>query len=52
MAAHGFPVKGKRFVRNNAASYTPAEQREIERLLPEYYEIPCRLFHRQIRCRH
>lgn len=44
MAAHGFPVKGKRFVWNNAASYTPAEQREIERLLLEYYEIPADYF--------
>ena len=37
MARHGFPVDGLRFVWNNAASYTPAEQREIERLLLEYY---------------
>ena len=44
MALHGFPVKGLRFQWNNAASYTPAEQREIERLLLEYYEIPAEYF--------
>lgn len=44
MALHGFPVKGLRFQFNNAASYTPAEQREIERLLLEYYEIPAEYF--------
>lgn len=44
MARHGFPVKGCRFQWNNAASYTPAEQREIERLLLEYYEIPPEYF--------
>ena len=44
MAIHGFPVKGLRFQFNNAASYTPAEQREIERLLLEYYEIPLEYF--------
>ncbi len=44
MEMHGFPVKGLRFQYNNAASYTPAEQREIERLLLEYYEIPADYF--------
>ena len=44
MAAHGFPVNGLRFQWNNAASYSPAEQREIERLLLEYYEIPPEYF--------
>ena len=44
MEQHGFPVKGLRFQWNNAASYTPAEQREIERLLLEYYEIPADYF--------
>lgn len=44
MVSHGFPVDGLRFVWNNAASYTPAEQREIERLLLEYYEIPAEYF--------
>lgn len=44
MVRHGFPVKGLRFQWNNAASYTPAEQREIERLLLEYYEIPAEYF--------
>lgn len=44
MVRHGFPVKGLRFQWNNAASYSPAEQREIERLLLEYYEIPPEYF--------
>lgn len=44
MAAHGFPVQGLRFLWNNSTSYTPAEQREIERLLLEYYEIPSEYF--------
>lgn len=44
MALHGFPVQGLRFQWNNAASYTPAEQREIERLLLEYYNIPAEYF--------
>lgn len=44
MALHGFPVKGLKFQWNNATSYTPAEQREIERLLLEYYKIPADYF--------
>lgn len=44
MLLHGFPVKGLRFQWNNATSYTPAEQREIERLLLEYYNIPAEYF--------
>ena len=44
MELHGFPVKGCRFQWNNAASYTPAEQREIERLVLEYYNIPPEYF--------
>ncbi|MBD5301609.1 MAG: DUF935 family protein [Bacteroides sp.] len=44
MALHGFPVKGCRFQWNNAASYSPAEQREIERLVLEYYQIPPEYF--------
>ncbi len=44
MVLHGFPVKGLRFQWNNATSYTPAEQREIERLLLEYYNIPADYF--------
>lgn len=44
MERHGFPVKGCRFQWNNAASYSPAEQREIERLVLEYYNIPPEYF--------
>ena len=44
MELHGFPVKGCRFQWNNATSYSPAEQREIERLVLEYYQIPPEYF--------
>ncbi len=44
MVLHGFPVKGLRFQWNNATSYSPAEQREIERLVLEYYNIPADYF--------
>lgn len=44
MVLHDFPVQGLRFQWNNATSYTPAEQREIERLLLEYYNIPADYF--------
>ena len=44
MVQHGFPVKGCRFQWNNATSYSPAEQREIERLVLEYYQIPPEYF--------
>ena len=44
MELHGFPVRELRFQWNNATSYTPAEQREIERLLLEYYNIPAEYF--------
>ena len=44
MELHGFPVKGCRFQWNNATSYSPAEQREIERLVLEYYNVPQEYF--------
>ena len=44
MGLHGFPVEGCRFQWNNATSYSPAEQREIERLILEYYNIPPEYF--------
>lgn len=44
MAAHGFQVQGRRFAWNNTTNYSPAEQREMERLLLEYYEIPAEYF--------
>lgn len=44
MLMHGFPVGGLRFEWDDAASFSPAEQREIERLLLEYYEIDPQYF--------
>lgn len=44
MVAHGFPVAGLRFQWNNSTSYTPAEQREVERLILEYYNVPGEYF--------
>ena len=44
MGLHGFPVEGCRFQWNNATSYSPAEQRENERLILEYYNIPPEYF--------
>ena len=44
MELHGFPVKGCRFQWNNATSYSPAEQRESERLVLEYYNVPQEYF--------
>lgn len=39
MLRHGFPLQGVTFDWDEATSYTPAEQREIERLLLQEYEI-------------
>lgn len=44
MVRHGFPVSGLQFQWNNSTSYSPAEQREIERLVLEYYEVPQEYF--------
>lgn len=44
MAMHGFPVKGLSFEWDNAATFSPAEQRELERVLLEYYEIDPQYF--------
>lgn len=44
MARHGFPVKGLSFEWDNAATFSPAEQREMERVLLEYYEIDPQYF--------
>ena len=40
MALHGFPVKGLRFQWNNAAAFSPAENRENLRLVLEYFNVP------------
>ena len=44
MAKHGFPVQGLSFEWDNAATFSPAEQREMERVLLEYYEIDPQYF--------
>lgn len=44
MIRHGFPLNGVTFDWDEAASYTPAEQREIERLLIQYYDIDPKYF--------
>lgn len=44
MVKHGFPVQNVVFDWDEAASYTPAEQREIERLLIQYYDIDPQYF--------
>ena len=40
MELHGFPVKGCRFQWNNAAAFSPAENRENLRLVLEYFNVP------------
>ncbi len=44
MIKHGFPLKGLSFEWNNTATFIPAEQREMERVLLEYYEIDPQYF--------
>lgn len=44
MVKHGFPVKGLSFEWDNAASFSPAEQREMERVLLQYYDIDPQYF--------
>lgn len=44
MVKHGFPVKGLSFEWDNAATFSPAEQREMERVLLQYYDIDPQYF--------
>ena len=44
MKQHGFPVAGLRFEWDDTAAFTPSEQREMERVLLEYYEIDPQYF--------
>lgn len=44
MVKHGFPVKGLSFEWDNTATFIPAEQREMERMLLQYYEIDPQYF--------
>lgn len=44
MIRHGFDLKGKSFDWDDAATYTPAEQRELERMLLQYFDIDPQYF--------
>lgn len=44
MIQHGFDLKGKTFDWDDAATYTPAEQRELERMLLQYFDIDPQYF--------
>ena len=44
MLSHGFPVGGLRFVWDTATDFTPSEQREVERVLLQYYDIDPQYF--------
>lgn len=44
MEKHGFPLAGCSFEWDDAASFTPAEQRENERLLLQYFDIDPQYF--------
>lgn len=44
MIRHGFDLKGKVFDWNDAANYTPAEQREQERMLLQFFTIDPQYF--------
>lgn len=40
----GFPLSGLTFKWDDAASYSPAEQRELERVLLQYFDIDPQYF--------
>jgi hypothetical protein len=44
MERHGFPVGGLRFEWDDAATFSPSEQREMERVLLQYYKIDPKYF--------
>lgn len=44
MIRHGFPLQGRVFDWDDAATYTPAEQRELERMLLQYFDIDPQYF--------
>ena len=44
MIKHGFPVNGLSFEWDNTASFIPSEQREMERMLLQYYDIDPQYF--------
>lgn len=44
MIRHGFDLKGKYFDWDDAATYSPSEQRELERMLLQYFDIDPKYF--------
>lgn len=44
MLSHGFPLSGLHFEWDDSADYSPSEQREIERVLLQYYDIDPQYF--------
>lgn len=44
MVRHGFDLKGRYFDWDDAATYSPAEQRELERMLLQYFDIDPQYF--------
>lgn len=44
LAMHGFPISGLRFEWDDATTFTPEEQREMERVLLQYYDIDPQYF--------
>lgn len=44
MIKHGFPLQGRVFDWDDAATYSPAEQRELERMLLQYFDIDPQYF--------
>ncbi|MCD8295438.1 MAG: DUF935 domain-containing protein [Clostridia bacterium] len=44
MLRHGFPLKGLRFKWDDTTEFTPAEDREIERMILQSYEIDPKYF--------
>ena len=44
MIRHGFPLGGYTFEWDDAATYTPTEQREMEQMLLQHYEIDPQYF--------
>lgn len=44
MIMHGFPLQGRKFMWDNSYELTPAETREVERMLLQYYQIDPKYF--------
>ena len=44
MIEHGFPLKGLNFDWDEAASFSPSERREMERVILQYYDVDPQYF--------